>query len=160
MLFEIERPRRQPRLKIVFQTTFRHRRGYSATNMRTSSIFLFYHGSKIELSFSSKEERIRSICDVILKQNCRKRCSLLHPRFFQKCRQLVFFFKSNRFLSFNHRCECFYYILIRLWAIHIVDYLFFSTICFNRGRLSWKASARLNLISFLLIRNMQGQRHI
>ena len=30
-------------------------------------------------SFSFNEERSRSICDVILTQNCRENCSLLHP---------------------------------------------------------------------------------
>ena len=44
------------------------------------------------------------------------------------------------FFSFNLRCECLNYILIRLWAINIVDYLFLSTKCINRGRLIWNSN--------------------
>ena len=33
------------------------------------------------------------------------------------------------------------YILIRLSAINIVEYLYLSTICFNRGRLTWNSNA-------------------
>ena len=29
----------------VFQTTFRHRGGYSSTTKRTSTLYLFYHGN-------------------------------------------------------------------------------------------------------------------
>ena len=36
-------------------------------------------------------------------------------------------------------CDYLYYILISLWAITIVDYLFLSTIWFNRGRLTWNS---------------------
>ena len=111
MLFEIEKPRRY------------HENKY---------FILFYHGNKI----SSLEERSRSICDVILKQNCRESCSPLHPRDFRNADV-----KRNMFYSFNHRFECLYYILIRLRAINIVDYLFLSTICFNRGRLTWNSNA-------------------
>ena len=39
MLFEVEKPR----------LLFRHRGGYSAATMTTSTLFLFYHCSKIEL---------------------------------------------------------------------------------------------------------------
>ena len=31
------------------QRTFRHRKGYSVTTTLTSTLFLFYHGNKIEL---------------------------------------------------------------------------------------------------------------
>ena len=66
--------------------------------------------------------------------------------------------KKNRFYSFNHRCECLYYISIRLWAIIIVDYPFLSTIYFNRGRLTWN-SQRLAKDFLHVIRNIQGQHH-
>ena len=36
-MFEIEKPMRKPRL-FVFQTTFRHQGGYSATTTRTSTL--------------------------------------------------------------------------------------------------------------------------
>ena len=38
-------------------------------------------------------------------------------------------------------CECLYYILIILSAINIVDYLYLSTISFNRGRLTLNSNA-------------------
>ena len=63
------------------------------------------------------------------------------PSRFQECRRLVFFLKRNRFYSFNLRCECLYYILIRFSAINIVDYLYLSTICVNRRRLTWNSNA-------------------
>ena len=56
MLFEIEKA-------FVFQTTFRHRGGSSATTTRTSTLFLFYHGNEIELIVV-----LYRSCDVILKQ--------------------------------------------------------------------------------------------
>ena len=45
--------------EFVFQTTFLHLGGYSATNTVTSTLFLFYHGNKIELIVS--EEQSKSI---------------------------------------------------------------------------------------------------
>ena len=45
------------------------------------------------------------------------------------------------FFSSQTLCKCLYYILIRLSAINIVDYLFLSTECFNRGRLIWNSNA-------------------
>ena len=126
----------------------------TATTTRASILFIFYHGINIELIISWKEERIRSICDVLLKQNCR-----VAPSCLQECRQLVFFLKRNRFYSFNFKCECLYHILIRLWAINIVDYLLLSTISFNRGRLTWNSNALPKLIHHMLKRNVQGHHH-
>ena len=47
-------------------------------------VLYFYYTTapKLSWSFSSIEERRRSIFDVILKQNCKESCSLLHPRDF------------------------------------------------------------------------------
>ena len=121
----------------VFRTTFRHRGCYSATTTRTSTLFLFYHGNKI----SSIEERSRWICNVILKQNCRESCSLLHPRDFRNADDWFSFWKWIGFYAFDLRCERLYYILVRFWAINIIDYPFLSTICFNRGRLTWNSNS-------------------
>ena len=35
------------RVYYLFETTFRHRGGYSAINTRTSTLFLFYHGKNV-----------------------------------------------------------------------------------------------------------------
>lgn len=126
MKFEIQMPRRHRSLGIS---------NNSSTPRRFFCFFLYSTtANKTELIFSSIEERNLSICDIIP-------CSLLHPRNFYDCRPLIFFMKRNRFCSFTLRCECIYYISIRLSAIGIVDYLFLSTKCSNRGRLIWNSHA-------------------
>ena len=82
----------------VFQTTFRHREGYSATTTRTRTLFLFYHGNKLSWS---------KICDAILIQNCRESCSLLHPRDLSNADYWFSFLKWHMFYSFNLMCKCF-----------------------------------------------------
>ena len=96
------------------------------------TLFLSYHGNKIELIVSSVEERSRSIWSYWL---------LLHSRDSRNADDWFSFSKENMFYSFNFRCKCLYYILIRLWAINIVDFIFLSTIWFNRGRLTWNSNA-------------------
>ena len=78
-------------------------------------------------SFSSIIERRRSICNKTV-DNAVLCCTLVCLG----CRRLIFFLKRNRLYSFNLMCECLNYILIRLSAINIVDYLhvYLSTICF------------------------------
>ena len=90
MLFEIE---------IVFQTTFWHRGGYSATTTRTSILYFFSTmATKWSWSFSSIEEQSRPICDVILKQNCWESCSLLHPGDFRKIDDEFSYWKGIGFI--------------------------------------------------------------
>ena len=100
----------------AFQTTFKH--------------VILHQPREQELHFilprqQNRADRFpsRSISDVILKQNCRENCSLL---------DLIDF----RWL---------YYILIRLSAINIADYLFLPTKYFNRGRLISNSNLHLNL---------------
>ena len=59
------------------------------------------------------EERSRSICYVILIQHCRE-SSLMHPHDFKNAHDcMVFFLKRNRFYSFNLRCKCLSFMLIK-----------------------------------------------
>ena len=71
--------------------------------------------------------------------------------------------KRNKLCSLNLRCECLYFTSIRLSAVDLVDYLFLPTKCFNRGKLIWncRASPKTDfLISYMLMRNIQGQHYI
>ena len=91
----------------VFQT-FLHLGGFSATTL----YFYSTTATKKSWSFSSIEERSRSICDIILKQNCSCCCTLVSLGV-----QTIGFLEVFRFYSCNFRCECLFYILIRLWEI-------------------------------------------
>ena len=86
MLFEIEKPRRKPRL--LFQTIFWHLGDDSAKTTRTSTIFPFYHGNK----FSLIEERGQSVTSFF------NSCSLLHPLDFRNADDWFFFFKEKGFI--------------------------------------------------------------
>ena len=70
------------------------------------------------------------------------------------------FLKINKFISYNLRCKCLSYILIKFLAIITVSYLFLSTKRFSRGRLIWNINASPKMISDMLIRNIQSQNHI
>ena len=113
MFFEIEMPR-----LLYFKQHSILRRLFCNNHKSTSTLFLFYHGNEIKLIVFLIEERSRSICDIILKQNCRESCSLLHPLDFRNADGCCcfFFFKE----SFNLRCKCLFYSL----TINIGEYLF------------------------------------
>ena len=70
---------------------------------RREQVLYFYStmATKYSWSFSSLEERSRSTCDVILKQNWLESCFLLHPRDFRSadnwfsfCKGICFIFSS------------------------------------------------------------------
>ena len=84
---------------------------------------------------------------------------MLHPCDFRNAEDWYSFWKWIGFYCFNRRCKCLYYILIWFSAINIVDYLFLSTICFNRGRLTWNSNASPKLNSYMLKRNIQSQHY-
>ena len=67
-------------------------------------------------------------------------CSLLHLSKL-KTRTIGFIFFKKSVDSFNQRCKCLYYILMKLPLINIVVYLCLSSKCFNRGRLIWNSNA-------------------
>ena len=120
-------------------------------NTGPSKILYFYSTTETKKcwSFCSTEERSR----LILNKTAERAVP---------CSTLVILgmsaLKRKNIHSFNLECECLLDILIRLSAINIVDYIFLSTKCFHRWR--WIATLQLNLISYMLIRNIQGQHHI
>ena len=76
MLFEIEKPR-----LLYFKQHFDTEEVILQQPREQVLYFYFTMATTLNWSFSSIEERSRSICDVILKQNCRESCSLLQPRY-------------------------------------------------------------------------------
>ena len=61
------------------------------------TLFLFYQGNKIKL-IVFLPRRSRSICDVILIQNCRESISRLHPLDFRNADDLLSFWKGIGFI--------------------------------------------------------------
>ena len=97
--------------------------------------------TKKSCSSSSIEEQSRSICEVILIQNWGENCYLLYPRNFKNAGDWFYIYKENRFYSFNQRCKCLYYILLKLPAINNVVDICLSMKCFIRGSLIWNSNA-------------------
>ena len=101
-------------------------------NNHKNKYFIFYSTTaqnRADHFFLQDNEVGQSMTHVILKHTCRKSCSLLQPRAFD---DLFSFWKVIGFNLLIFGASVVLHI-IRYSAINIVDYLFLSTICIQRG---------------------------
>ena len=88
---------------------------FSSTNTRTSALFVFYYDNKIELIvFLYGRMKLFDLwCHSYRK--LQRKLFPVSPSWILECRQLVLFLKRNiMYYSFNLRCKCLSYILIKL----------------------------------------------
>ena len=125
--------------EIEFQTTFQHRGAYSATTMRTSILFLFYHDNKIELIENKMGWSVTSILYKTVEKavTC---CTLVILRM----QTIGFLFKKkiNLFYFFNRRCKCTFYKIFLLHDNKLIKNSFWclSMKHHNRGTLTWNTN--------------------